>query len=115
MSSLQKVNDEEKAEILTISSLNSIKIIPHNDRYIAISPDGTQIVTLNLDTFQLNLCKSDNLSELHKVSCVSFERAEHIDSATWSLAVSNEITLNDGTVDVLIAVSCFDDGFVNHP
>ncbi len=27
----------------------------------------------------------------------------------WSLAVPNEIVLADGTVDVLIAVSCFDD------
>src|SRR2546429_7769009 len=105
----QKLNssDEEKAEI----EYSSIKRNPYNGhQYIAISPDGTQIVSLNTETYQLKLCKFDNLTKLRTINYDDFR---YIDSPTtkvnWSLAVSNEFTLDDETVDVLIAVSCFDD------
>ncbi|PKC08483.1 hypothetical protein RhiirA5_477038 [Rhizophagus irregularis] len=111
MSELQKISDEEKAEIITISSLNSVKKTSDKGHYIAISPDGTQIATLNTETLKIKLCKSENLTELHNVGCESFKR---IDAPSWSLAVSDEITLANGTVDVLIAVSCFDDEFMNN-
>ncbi|GES77852.1 hypothetical protein GLOIN_2v1870320 [Rhizophagus clarus] len=111
MSELQKISDEEKAEIISISSLNSVKKVPDKGYHIAISPDGTQIATLNTETLQIKLCKFDNLTELHKVGCENFKR---ISAPAWSLAVSNEITLADGTVDVLIAVSCFDDEFMDN-
>ncbi|CAG8665194.1 15529_t:CDS:2 [Rhizophagus irregularis] len=111
MSELQKISDEEKAEIITISSLNSVKKTSDKGHYIAISPDGTQIATLNTETLKIKLCKSENLTELHNVGCESFKR---IDAPSWSLAVSDEITLANGTVYVLIAVSCFDDEFMNN-
>ena len=49
-------NDEEKAEAGSISTFDSIKRDSYNGhRYIAVSPDGTQVVTLNTETYQLTL------------------------------------------------------------
>ncbi|CAG8673002.1 20018_t:CDS:1, partial [Rhizophagus irregularis] len=50
--------DEEKAEIRSIASFESKynkRNIYNGHQYIAISPDGNQIVTLNTTTYQLKL------------------------------------------------------------
>jgi hypothetical protein len=103
--------DEEKAEAGTISSVGSKYDVNNSSHhYIAISPDGNLIVTLDTSTYQLNLCRSDNLKKLSKIRYDSF-RSHDAPSVkvNWSLTVSNELTLADGTTEVLIAVSCFDD------
>src|SRR5947209_15363140 len=103
--------DEEKAEIRSISSSDlkyDVKRSLYNGKhYIAISPDGTQTVMLDTSTYQLKLCKSDNLTKLSTIKYDSF-RSHDAPSAkvNWSLTVSNELTLADGTTEVLIAVSC---------
>ncbi|CAI2165825.1 1963_t:CDS:2, partial [Funneliformis geosporum] len=119
MSAFQKshsylFSDEEKAESGSISSFgskSSIKRSSYNGyQYIAISPNGTQIVTLNTSTHQLKLCKHDNLSKFYTINYDEFKRYDKPSTKiNWSLTVSNEFTLTDGTDDVLIAVSCFDD------
>ena len=109
------LSDEEKAEINinSASKFDSEHDIKGNShQFIAISPDGTHIVTLsieNYENYQLILYKSDNLSKPHRIICNDF-RINNVTSK-WSLAVSNEFTLDDKT-EVLIAASCFnDDGF----
>ncbi|RGB22453.1 hypothetical protein C1646_822539 [Rhizophagus diaphanus] len=77
-----------------------------------MSPDGTQIVTLNTTTYQLKLCQSDNISKLNTLNYASLKKFD-APAVIWSLAVSNEINLPDRTTDVLIAVSCFDDDVNN--
>ncbi|CAG8626949.1 10292_t:CDS:2 [Funneliformis mosseae] len=119
MSAFQKshsylIGDEEKAESGSISSFgskSSIKRSSYNGyQYIAISPDGTQIVTLNTSTHQLKLCKHDNLSKFYTINYDEFKSYDKpLTKINWSLAVSNAFTLADGTEDVLIVVSCFDD------
>ncbi|GBB91622.1 hypothetical protein RclHR1_00190035 [Rhizophagus clarus] len=106
-------SDEEKAEIRSIASFESKhnkKNIYDGHQYIAISPDGTQIATLNIATYQLKLCRSDNISKFTTLNYNNFKNA-YTPAVVWSLSVSNEITLDDKTTDVLIAVSCFDDEF----
>ncbi|CAG8710957.1 22959_t:CDS:2, partial [Rhizophagus irregularis] len=109
-------SDEEKAEIRSIASFESKysnkRNIYNGHQYIAISPDGTQIVTLNTTTYQLKLCQSDNISTLNTLNYNSFKNFD-TPAVIWSLAISNEITLPDRTTDVLIAVSCFDDDVNN--
>ncbi|GBC40667.1 uncharacterized protein OCT59_029180 [Rhizophagus irregularis] len=109
-------NDEEKAEIRSIASFESKysnkRNVYNGHQYIAISPDGNQIVTLNTTTYQLKLCQSDNISKLYTLNYDSFKNFDS-PAVIWSLAVSNEITLPDRTTDVLIAVSCFDDDVNN--
>jgi hypothetical protein len=109
-------SDEEKAEIRSIASFeskyNNKKNIYNGHQYIAISPDGTQIATLNTTTYQLKLCQSDNISKLITLNYNSFKNYD-APAVVWSLTVSNEITLPDNTTDVLIAVSCFDDDVNN--
>ncbi|CAB4493724.1 uncharacterized protein OCT59_018961 [Rhizophagus irregularis] len=124
MLAFQKINqtpshlfsDEEKAETRSIASFeskfNNKKNIYNGHQYIAISPDGTQIVTLNTTTYQLKLCQSDNISKLYTLNYNNFKNAD-APAVIWSLTVSNEITLPDKTTDVLIAVSCFDDDVNN--
>ncbi|RGB39485.1 hypothetical protein C1646_754436 [Rhizophagus diaphanus] len=97
MSEPQKISDEEKAEIITISSLNSVKKPSDKSHYIAISPDGTQIATLNTETLKIKLCKSDNLTELHNVGCDSFKR---IDAPSWSLAFMNNYHSKEKNVNI---------------
>ncbi|CAG8597864.1 11017_t:CDS:2 [Funneliformis caledonium] len=119
MSAFQKshsylISDEEKAESGSISSFgskSSIKRSSYNGyQYIAISPDGTQIVTLNTSTHQLKLCKHDNLSKFYTINYDEFKSYDKpLTKINWSLTVSNAFTLADGTEDVLIVVSCFDD------
>ncbi|CAB4409308.1 unnamed protein product [Rhizophagus irregularis] len=107
--------DEEKAEIRSIASFESKynkRNIYNGHQYIAISPDGNQIVTLNTTTYQLKLCQSDNISKLYTLNYDSFKNFD-APAVIWSLTVSNEITLPDKTTDVLIAVSCFDDDVNN--
>ncbi|GBC38196.1 uncharacterized protein OCT59_005945 [Rhizophagus irregularis] len=112
----QLYSDEERAEIKSIASFESKysnkRNIYNGHQYIAISPDGTQIVTLNTTTYQLKLCQSDNISKLNTLNYVSLKNFD-APAVIWSLAVSNEITLPDRTTDVLIAVSCFDDDVNN--
>ncbi|CAB4418747.1 unnamed protein product [Rhizophagus irregularis] len=101
--------DEEKIEIET--SKISIKKNSYNcHHHISISPDGTLVVSLNIENYQLNLYKLDRLSDSREIN---FYDSKNIDTSlkklNWSLSVSNEFTLSDGTVDVLIAVSCFDE------
>ncbi|RIA85669.1 hypothetical protein C1645_830442 [Glomus cerebriforme] len=124
MLSLQKIHqtpsylypDEEKAEIRSISSFDSKhynkKDLYDGHQYIAISPDGTNIVTLNTVTYQLKLCKFDNLSKFNTLNYNGFKNFD-APSVNWSLAVSNEFTLADETSDILIAVSCFVDDVNN--
>ncbi|RGB23517.1 hypothetical protein C1646_774371 [Rhizophagus diaphanus] len=103
------LNDEEKAEIDSICSFDSKHSISYDDRqYIAISSDGTQIVTLNAETYQLKLCKFDKLTQLREINCAGFKNIDMpLEKIKWSLSISNEFTLADGTIDVLIAVSRF--------
>src|SRR5579862_3659782 len=100
--------DEEKAET---DSKNSIKKFSRSGhQYIATSPDGTQVVTLNTKTYQLKLCNSNDLSEFYEIRCADFKNVnEPSEKVNWSLSVSNKFILADGTYDALIAVSCFDD------
>src|SRR5256885_8864956 len=117
MTSCQKMNksstssfsDEET--IYTFASKFSIKENSYNGhQYITVSPDGTQIVTLNTETCQLKLCKFDNLTKFYIINYDGF-KSIGVPSVklNWSLSISNEFTLADGTVDSLIAVSCFND------
>ena len=98
-------SDEEKAEINVNSVFQKYDKGSSCNDHIAISPDCTQIVTLNTETYQLKLYKSDNLSKPRAISYDGFKKNDA--SSNWSLAVSDEFTLDDG-VEVLIAVSCFD-------
>ncbi|GBB96951.1 hypothetical protein RclHR1_02880017 [Rhizophagus clarus] len=99
--------DEEKVEILKYSIKSNSNECHH---YISISPDGILVVSLNIENFKLNLYKLDNLSESREINCYDFKNIDtSLKELNWSLSVSNEITLPDGTVDVLIAVSCFDE------
>jgi len=72
------LSDEEKAEINinSASKFDSEHDIKGNShQFIAISPDGTHIVTLsieNYENYQLILYKSDNLSKPHRIICNDF-------------------------------------------
>ncbi|PKK56695.1 hypothetical protein RhiirC2_799494, partial [Rhizophagus irregularis] len=103
------LNDEEKAEIDSICSFDSKHLISCDDhQYIAVSSDGTQIVTLNAETYQLKLCKFDKITQLREINCAGFKNIDMpLEKIKWSLSISNEFTLADGTIDVLIAVSHF--------
>ncbi|PKY27233.1 hypothetical protein RhiirB3_390138 [Rhizophagus irregularis] len=103
------LNDEEKAEIDSICSFDSNHLISCDDhQYIAVSSDGTQIVTLNAETYQLKLCKFDKITQLREINCAGFKNIDMpLEKIKWSLSISNEFTLADGTIDVLIAVSHF--------
>src|SRR5688572_24917603 len=111
-SSASSFNDEET--IYTFASKYSIKENSYN-QYIAVSPDGTQIVTLNTETYQLKLCKFDNLKKFYIINYDGF-KSIGVSSVklNWSLSVSNEFILADGTVDSLIAVSCFNDDYMKY-
>jgi hypothetical protein len=124
MFTFQKINQtptssfsyEEKAETDSISTLDSeysLRNSSHNcHQYIAISPDGTQIITLNTETYQLKLCKFNDFATL---KTIKYNGITHIDAqVNWSLAVSNEFTFADGSVDVLVAVSRFVDDDVKY-
>jgi hypothetical protein len=115
--SSSSINDEEKAK--SIGSVFTSDFIYSTERssyighqYIAISPDGIQIVTLDTETCQLNLRRSDNLTEFQTINYDDFKRVDS--RVNWSLAVSNEFTLADGAADLLIAVSCFDDDYMEY-
>jgi hypothetical protein len=100
--------DEDKAEIRTECSIKGTSYCGH--QYIAISPDGTQIATLNTSNHQIKLCQFKDLSVLWEIDCEEFKNFEEpSEEVNWSLSVSNQFVLDDGNVDVLIAVSCFDD------
>ncbi len=56
-------NDEEKA-VTTLGSKSSIKKNSYDGyQFIASSPDGTQVVTLNIAIHQLKSCKLDDLTK----------------------------------------------------
>lgn len=112
---MSSYKDQEKTDTYPAESKYSTKHTKQttysSHQCIAMSPDGTQIALLNTSTYQLKLCKFNNLSNVHIISYDKFKHNVDISLTKlhWSLSVSNEITLPDGTVDVLIAVSCFDD------
>src|SRR5438045_9418199 len=113
-SSLYLFNDEETGS--TVSTLNSKYSNNENSynghHYIAISPDGTQIVTLNTENYQLKLCKVDNLNNFKRSPPIGYV-LENVPARSikvnWSLSVSNKFILSNGAVVVLIAVSFFED------
>ncbi|GBC07560.1 hypothetical protein RclHR1_07530009 [Rhizophagus clarus] len=108
-SSSYSLDDEEKAEINSIYSFDSSHLISCDDRqYVATSSDGTQVITLNTETLQLKLYKFDDLTRSHEINCSGFKNIDMpLEKIKWSLSISNEFTLADGTVDVLIIVSHF--------
>ncbi|CAG8437660.1 10245_t:CDS:2 [Funneliformis caledonium] len=78
-------------------------------QYVAISPNGNWIVALNTKSYQIKLYKFEDLKKAYMI--MNFDdRNIKIPflKKNWSLTVSNEFILTDGTVEVLIAVSCFD-------
>ncbi|CAG8578389.1 15993_t:CDS:2 [Funneliformis mosseae] len=72
---------------------------------VAISPNGNRIVVLNITSCLLKLYKANDLSKVCKE--INYDSKLKLNSR--SLTVSNEFTLADGTAEVLIAMSCFDD------
>ncbi|GES91142.1 hypothetical protein GLOIN_2v1471210 [Rhizophagus clarus] len=103
------LNDEEKAEIDSIYSFDSKHLTSRDERqYIATSSDGTQVITLNTETLQLKLYKFDDLTQSSKINCAGFKNIDvPLEKVKWSLSISNEFTLADGSIDVLIAISHF--------
>ncbi|CAG8529851.1 8900_t:CDS:2 [Funneliformis caledonium] len=71
---------------------------------VSISPDGNRIVVLNITSCLLKLYKANDLSKVCKE--INYDSKLKLNR---SLTVSNEFTLADGTAEVLIAMSCFDD------
>jgi hypothetical protein len=101
--------DEEKS-VRSLSTFNSKCINNFYDghHYVAMSPDGTQIATLNTaENYNLKFGEAD--LKLHAVNYNFKNVVAPSIKANWSLSISNKFTLVDETVDVLIAVSCFDD------
>jgi hypothetical protein len=98
-------DDEEKVEISKCTVKRNSYYCRH---HVAISPDGTLVVSLNIEIYQLKLYKLDNLSESREINFCDFKNIDtSLKQLSWNLSVTNEFTLSDGTVDVLIAVSCF--------
>ncbi|CAG8549358.1 11986_t:CDS:2 [Funneliformis mosseae] len=103
-------NKPKRPRFLHERSAISRKFDNYNEHlYICISPNVNWIATLNTSTCQLKLYNFKDLKNAHKI--INFDdryiKIPFVKKA-WNLTVSNEFTLTDGTVEVLIAVSCFD-------
>ncbi|CAI2173467.1 14311_t:CDS:2 [Funneliformis geosporum] len=82
----------------------------NGNQYVDISPNGNRIVTLDTTSCQLKLYKHEDLTNAHKVINYNNRNINiPFGKKSWSLSVSNEFTVADGTVETLIAVSCFGD------
>ncbi|CAJ0763808.1 13517_t:CDS:2 [Entrophospora sp. SA101] len=83
-----------------------------DSQYIATSHDGEFIASFNSDKFELKYYKTGNITEAFPINNnIQIEANASVlqTDLWWSLTVSNAIKLDDNKVDILIALSCFED------